>query len=1257
MASSEIDDFLSGPLVTWFVSCLEDPDALANYNDLVDGMLLHNVFLQIDPEPLHDGVIPSYSNPSVRIKNLEMIIGNIRQFYEEELGYLVVKLPDPVKLGKEPELHVPEIHLLLQLLLGCAVQCPNKKDFITKIRSLPEIIQLEIAECIKNVTEMPEIVVNQDTMDNVPEVFKLIKQLLHERDFYQSKWKSVTAGDLSGAAGSPSQDDAAKSQQASAVKSDQENHHYAVELADWKSKIRKQRHELEEKTEALAECKEELEHMKMTVAKLKQENQELMHEARAVKSYRDELDAMMQKAERVDKLEAQVLRYQEKISDIDFYKIRVEELREDNRMLMENREMLEDQLNIQKRRAEKAFELESEIIKYKQLINDMVLERAAEKEKYQELQEENSQLHKLKKAADDEAARASVSESEESVSDNRLSEQLTNNAQTRALKLELENRRLSALVDSFKENSFHESSSRLLELEKEKKKLSLKIDSLTDNNERLAQQNADLESVCKQALEENKKLQNTLKNQRMSFERQQQDYQTQHTKIVEMENNYETVVKEKQRVQSLLESVQRRADELDRSLESANQKLDEYRNVEKKLKDTEVKCNDLEAKILALEKDKDAALRDVHKYREAIEEKDVAIDKSTNTIEVLEKKIQELEREIDNSNSQITRLQEIERSSKELDARAAIDKETLETLESNLIAEKMNTQQIHAALDKLGLTVDVLLSLSAENVAEKLISLPEVAVHVNKLINESLKNNSDVPVSKDREDEEMKPLKEHLEMIESLRKELESTAMKLMTSESTAENLLEEQAKLQVSVTTLTSKNSSLNAQCTALQLANSQLVAEKEELLKDREMQQRTHQQLLHDQMTLQSLHEQLNNEYENLVQERENLKTNLRDIKTKERTWKETCERLESKNKNLMTEQEASANHIKSLNNLRGEHSKLKDDFRNLYSAMEKLKIDYRSLQEDYKKNKIESNRLSLKLTELQGELSIKDESYSNMELQNSKLNQRCEMLAQMNSGLDNNRRSLMDHVSMLLNQYQDLLTHSLEDKEHYHMEEKVYRDQVNHLSRQKEKLEEKIMEYYRNKQSCSTKKKRFGANLVKRVRKAGSELLHKNRQSWTEDSRQDSKIYESESGGNDSDISVDERRASLDPTGFDNDSLSLGHPGTRRTVYYTDDFPSPTSSLTNESKLADSLPIPSAHDTEGPSNLDTSRTEVRPVESRPFLIYNKISAVINEPKNTIAPENSGQNDEITDTTIPVNKDGNSKVGNSIWYEYGCV
>ncbi|KAG8267457.1 positive regulation of protein localization to cilium [Homalodisca vitripennis] len=42
----------------------------------------------------------------------------------------------------------------------------------------------------------------------------------------------------------------------------------------------------------------------------------------------------------------------------------------------------------------------------------------------------------------------------------------------------------------------------------------------------------------------------------------------------------------------------------------------------------------------------------------------------------------------------------------------------------------------------------------------------------------------------------------------------------------------------------------------------------------------------------------------------------------------------------------------------------------------------------------------------------------------------------------GLEEDRRSLMEHVSLLFNQYHELLTHSLEDKEHYHTEEKLFR-----------------------------------------------------------------------------------------------------------------------------------------------------------------------------------------------------------------------
>lgn len=96
--------------------------------------------------------------------------------------------------------------------------------------------------------------------------------------------------------------------------------------------------------------------------------------------------------------------------------------------------------------------------------------------------------------------------------------------------------------------------------------------------------------------------------------------------------------------------------------------------------------------------------------------------------------------------------------------------------------------------------------------------------------------------------------------------------------------------------------------------------------MFKERSVQQQAHIQLLHDQDTLQSLHEQLNNEYENLFQEHDSLKSNLRDVKNEIRMLRESYEGLKGKNKALQTEKESLVTNAKSLNNLRGEHSKLK-------------------------------------------------------------------------------------------------------------------------------------------------------------------------------------------------------------------------------------------------------------------------------------------------------------------------------------------
>lgn len=57
----------------------------------------------------------------------------------------------------------------------------------------------------------------------------------------------------------------------------------------------------EEKSEQLSECREELEHTKLVLTKLRTDSQEWFTEARKAAGYRDEVDALREKAERCDR--------------------------------------------------------------------------------------------------------------------------------------------------------------------------------------------------------------------------------------------------------------------------------------------------------------------------------------------------------------------------------------------------------------------------------------------------------------------------------------------------------------------------------------------------------------------------------------------------------------------------------------------------------------------------------------------------------------------------------------------------------------------------------------------------------------------------------------------------------------------------------------------------------------------------------------------------------------------------------------------
>lgn len=338
------------------------------------------------------------------------------------------------------------------------------------------------------------------------------------------------------------------------------------------------------------------------------------------KTYRDELDAMREKAERADKLENEAQRYRERLADAEFYKVRVDELREDNRVLIETREMLESQLSRARQRSDQLLLLEEDILNYKQKINDIALERDAAREKIVELTHENYQLQQVAKSAlSVEKTDSEFEVDYSSTPDNSISEQLTNDAETRALKLELENRRLLSAIESIKEGKFQESSDKILDLEKDKKKLTLKCEQLQETCERWTKQNSELESLFKNALQENRKLQDSIDITNKISERLNQELQHEKVKLTEMEKNVEILTKEKQRVQNLCDSIKRRADDSDKALTQVLDQLNTFKIQTEELKNVEFEKQNILNKLNSLEKENTVMQKDVLKLKEVVE--------------------------------------------------------------------------------------------------------------------------------------------------------------------------------------------------------------------------------------------------------------------------------------------------------------------------------------------------------------------------------------------------------------------------------------------------------------------------------------------------------------------------------------------------------------------------------------------------------------------------------------------------------------
>uniref|UniRef100_A0A3Q1BF59 HOOK N-terminal domain-containing protein n=1 Tax=Amphiprion ocellaris TaxID=80972 RepID=A0A3Q1BF59_AMPOC len=396
-------------------------------------------------------------------------------FLQDNLRQLImIPLPNVLLLGKTPycEQSLDEMKKLLLLLLGCAVQCEKKEEYIERIQTLDFDTKAAIAAHIQELTHSQENVldlhwlesseVHLDEMETVARNMAThLRHLLEQRDTHLEtiaelmQEKEGVVSSLSSPSSPQSASYSPSMQQQQQVGTQQ---HLAVELADSKAKIRRLRQELEEKSEQMLDCRHELENMEAELKRIQQENSQLLVDARAARTYRDELDALRERAIKADKLESEVGRYREQLHKMEFYKAKVEELKEDNRVLQETKEVLEDQLEGWRARSDKIHQLEKHSLLLKARVHDMEQEKEADRRRIEELQEENLALCLAQRRSMEESQHlgweleqlSKTTENSQGESQQTLSEEVSERTRSRMLKLEKENQSLLRTIEELR---------------------------------------------------------------------------------------------------------------------------------------------------------------------------------------------------------------------------------------------------------------------------------------------------------------------------------------------------------------------------------------------------------------------------------------------------------------------------------------------------------------------------------------------------------------------------------------------------------------------------------------------------------------------------------------------------------------------------------------------------------------------------------------------------------------------------------------
>uniref|UniRef100_A0A8C6VA71 Protein Hook homolog 3 n=1 Tax=Neogobius melanostomus TaxID=47308 RepID=A0A8C6VA71_9GOBI len=373
--------------------------------DLTTGIVMAQALQKIDSQYFNDAWI-SRIKPEVG-DNWRLKVGLKIVALLAILGQLIndFRLPDVNLIGEHSD--AAELGRMLQLILGCAVSCEQKQEYIQTIMSMEESVQHVVMTAIQELmSKETPVTAGSDSYEDLDRQLKKtveeLNEALNTKEEISQRCREL---DMQVAA---LQDEKSSLLAENQVLMERLNQSDSIEDVNSPAgrrhlQLQTQLEQLQEETFRLEAAKDDYrircEELEKELLDVKSQNEELSALADEAQSLKDEMDVLRHSSDKVSKLEGTIEHYKKKLEDMGLLRRQIKLLEEKNTVLMQSNVSLEEDLrkaNAAKGQLEtykrQVVELQNRLSEESKKADKMEFEYKRLKEKVDSLQKEKDRM-------------------------------------------------------------------------------------------------------------------------------------------------------------------------------------------------------------------------------------------------------------------------------------------------------------------------------------------------------------------------------------------------------------------------------------------------------------------------------------------------------------------------------------------------------------------------------------------------------------------------------------------------------------------------------------------------------------------------------------------------------------------------------------------------------------------------------------------------------------------------------------------------